>query len=97
MTRARPARAHLKGAGVLLLALAAASQSAQAQTPAEFYAGKSLSVNIGFSAGGGFDLYARTVTRHMGRHIPGHPKIVARQMPGAGSFRAAQHMYAAAP
>ena len=84
----------------ILLSLAAATISASAasaQTTADFYAGKTISVNIGFSAGGGFDLYARTVTRHMARHIPGTPKIVARQMPGGGSFRAAQFMASAAP
>ncbi len=73
------------------------ASAANAQTTADFYAGKVISVNIGFSAGGGFDLYARTVTRHMARHIPGTPKVVARQMPGGGSFRAAQFMASAAP
>jgi len=100
MKRARSARRRMILAGALLLALAAGAgiaQTASAQTPAEFYAGKTLSVNIGFTAGGGFDLYARTVTRHMARHVPGQPKVVARQMPGGGSFRAAQHMFAAAP
>lgn len=70
---------------------------AAANPVADFYNGKSISLNIGFSTGGGFDLYARTVTRHMVRHIPGTPKIVARQMPGGGSFRAAQFMASAAP
>lgn len=100
MKRARSARRRMILAGALLLALAAGAgiaQTASAQTPAEFYAGKTLSVNIGFTAGGGFDLYARTVTRHIARHVPGQPKVVARQMPGGGSFRAAQHMFAAAP
>lgn len=100
MKRARSARRRMILAGAPLLALVAGAGTADqtwAQTPAEFYAGKTLSVNIGFTAGGGFDLYARTVTRHMARHVPGQPKVVARQMPGGGSFRAAQHMFAAAP
>lgn len=85
-----------------LLALSAAMSacapvSADADAVSDFYSGKTISVNIGFSAGGGFDLYARTVTRHMIRHIPGAPKVVARQMPGGGSFRAAQYMATAAP
>lgn len=83
-----------------LISLAAGlafSTTAGAQSVADFYNGKSVSVNIGFSAGGGFDLYARTVTRHMMRHIPGAPKVIARQMPGGGSFRAAQFMATAAP
>jgi hypothetical protein len=82
----------------LAATLAIMGASAAAADPvAEFYNGKSISVNIGFSAGGGFDLYARTVTRHMARHVPGSPKVVARQMPGGGSFRAAQFMANAAP
>ncbi len=84
----------------IVLSLAAATISAgaaNAQTTADFYAGKTIIVNIGFSAGGGFDLYARTVTRFMARHIPGTPKVIARQMPGGGSFRAAQFMASAAP
>ena len=77
--------------------LAAPCAPALADPVSDFYAGKTISVNIGFSAGGGFDLYARTVTRHMMRHVPGAPKVVARQMPGGGSFRAAQFMASAAP
>ena len=84
----------------LLISLAAGlafSTTAGAQSVVDFYNGKTISVNIGFSAGGGFDLYARTVTRHMMRHVPGAPKIIARQMPGGGSFRVAQFMATAAP
>lgn len=80
--------------GALALGLGGA---AKADPVADFYAGKQISVNIGFSAGGGFDTYARAVSRHIGRHIPGNPTLVPRQMPGGGSFRAAQFMYAAAP
>lgn len=85
-----------------LLALSAAIAAcaptrAGADAVSDFYSGKTISVNIGFSAGGGFDLYARTVTRHMIKHVPGAPKVVARQMPGGGSFRAAQFMATAAP
>ena len=88
----------LMGAGILAAGLVAVFCAPAAADPAaDFYAGKTISVNIGFSAGGGFDLYARTVTRHMMRHMPGAPKVVARQMPGGGSFRAAQFMATAAP
>lgn len=69
---------------------------AAADPVADFYRGKIITLNIGFSAGGGFDIYARTVARFMSRHIPGEPQIVPQQMPGAGSFRAAQYMAAAA-
>jgi len=70
---------------------------ASADPVADFYRGKVVNVNIGFSAGGGFDLYARTVARYLSRYIPGHPTIIPRQMPGAGSVRAAQYLYAVAP
>ncbi|MBX9759959.1 MAG: hypothetical protein K2Y29_14370 [Beijerinckiaceae bacterium] len=84
-------------AGAICIVFAGVDAARAADPVSDFYAGKTISVNIGFSAGGGFDLYARTVTRHMMRHVPGAPKVVARQMPGAGSFRAAQFMATAAP
>ncbi len=68
-----------------------------AQTAAEFYRGKTVSLYIGFSAGGGYDLYARVIARHMGKHIPGHPQVVPRNMEGAGSLRAANFIFQAAP
>jgi tripartite-type tricarboxylate transporter receptor subunit TctC len=52
---------------------------------------------IGFSAGGGYDLYARHLARHMSKHIPGNPTIVPQNMAGAGSLRAANFVYSAAP
>jgi tripartite-type tricarboxylate transporter receptor subunit TctC len=82
---------------VILSALLTVSGRAAADPVADFYHGKIITLNIGFSAGGGFDVYARTVARFMSRHIPGRPQIVPQQMPGAGSFRAAQYMAAAAP
>jgi tripartite-type tricarboxylate transporter receptor subunit TctC len=74
-----------------------AGQTARAQTVEEFYHGKSVSILIGFSAGGGYDLYARHLARHMGKHIPGGPTIVPQNMAGAGSLRAANFLYTAAP
>jgi tripartite-type tricarboxylate transporter receptor subunit TctC len=58
-----------------------------------FYAGKTVQMVIGFGAGGGYDAWARTVGRHMGRHLPGNPTLVPQNMPGAGSFVAANHLY----
>jgi tripartite-type tricarboxylate transporter receptor subunit TctC len=52
---------------------------------------------LGFAPGGGYDLYGRLVARHMGKHIPGNPQIVPQNMPGAGSMRAAQHLFSLAP
>ncbi len=68
-----------------------------AQTVEEFYTGKTITLSIGFTPGGGYDLYGRLVARHLGKHIPGKPSIVAQNMPGAGSMRAAQHLYSIAP
>ena len=56
---------------------------AQAQSVADFYRGKSIELLIGGAVGGGFDLAGRTVANHIGRHIPGNPGIVVRNMPGA--------------
>jgi tripartite-type tricarboxylate transporter receptor subunit TctC len=69
----------------LLLGAAALSglSSAQAQTP-DFYTGKTIDLVIGYSAGGGYDAYARLIARHLGNHLPGKPTIVPRNMPGGG-------------
>ena len=77
--------------------LALLTASAQAQSVEEFYKGKTVNLAIGFSAGGGFDLYARHLARYMGKHIPGNPIIVPQNMAGAGSLRVANFLYTAAP
>ena len=64
---------------------------------AKFYKGKRITMWIGYSAGGGYDRYARTLSRHMGRHIPGSPKFVAKNKPGAGSMILANDMYSIMP
>jgi tripartite-type tricarboxylate transporter receptor subunit TctC len=81
------------------LALAAiwAFSAARAQSPAEFYQGKSIDLTIGYSAGGGYDVYARLLARHLGRHIPGNPMIVPKNMPGAGSLVLGNWLYNVAP
>lgn len=76
-----------------LLALGGLASHAQAQTPAEFYKDKTVSIVIGFPPGGGFDANGRTLARHIGRHIPGNPTVVASNMPGAGSMVAANHTF----
>ena len=58
-----------------------------------FYKGKTMRIVVGFAAGGGFDTYARVISRHMGRHIPGNPTIIVENMAGAGSLIAANHVY----
>ncbi len=69
---------------------------AAAQAGADF-SGKSLNMIIGFGPGGGYDLWGRTVARHIGKHLPGKPNVVPQNMPGAGSFNAANHIYSVAP
>ncbi len=54
-------------------------------------------MQIGYSVGGGYDLYARLLARHLGRHIPGNPTVVPKNMEGAGSLRLANYLYSAAP
>jgi len=79
-----------------LLALsfaAAAGLSAQAQTAGEFYAGKTITLYAGFPPGGGVDSEMRMVAQHLGRHIPGAPTIVAKNMPGAGGITLANTLY----
>lgn len=62
----------------------------------DFYKGRTIRIVVGFSAGGGFDTYARAIARHMGKHIPGQPSIIVENMTGAGSLIAANHVYKAA-
>ena len=64
---------------------------------AESYAGKTVELIVGAPPGGGYDIYARAVARHLGRHIPGEPTIVVKNMPGAGSAKAAQYIATIAP
>jgi tripartite-type tricarboxylate transporter receptor subunit TctC len=77
--------------------LIATTLPGRAQSVEEFYKGKNVTLAIGFSAGGGYDLYARHLARHMGKHIPGRPTIVPQNMAGGGSLRAANFIYSVAP
>jgi tripartite-type tricarboxylate transporter receptor subunit TctC len=78
------------------LALGSAS-AAKAQSAEDFFRGKTITIYIGFSAGGTYDLFGRLVQRHLGKHIPGNPTVIAQNMPGAGSFIAANWLYRVAP
>lgn len=81
-----------------VLATLAAPQPLRAQAPvADFYRGKTVNLIVGYSAGGGYDTYARILARHMAKHIPGNPAIVVQNAPGAGSMRAANTIYNVAP
>jgi tripartite-type tricarboxylate transporter receptor subunit TctC len=63
----------------------------------DFYKGKTITFVVGFSTGGGYDGYARLLARHLPSHIPGNPTIIVQNMDGAGSMRAANHVYNVAP
>jgi tripartite-type tricarboxylate transporter receptor subunit TctC len=76
---------------VFFLLLGGAGTGALAQ--ADFYEGKTVRVIVGLAAGGGYDAYARTIARHLGKHIAGNPAIVVENMTGAGSIIAANHLY----
>jgi len=76
-----------------IFALIASSSTA----PAQPFAGKTVTMIVGFGPGGGYDLWGRTVGRHIGKHLPGNPGVVPQNMPGAGSYVAASHIYNAAP
>ena len=73
-----------------------ASQAA-AQTPEEFYKGKSIDLVIGYPPGGSNDTWGRILARHLGRHIPGKPNIVPKNVPGAGSFLAVNQVFNISP
>jgi tripartite-type tricarboxylate transporter receptor subunit TctC len=81
-------------AGALLLA---APNAFAADDAASFYKGRTVTIDIGYSTGGGYDLYARVLARHLGDHIPGKPSVVPQNMPGAGSLKVVNYLANVAP
>jgi tripartite-type tricarboxylate transporter receptor subunit TctC len=79
----------------LLVALGATPSSAQPVEQA--FAGRTITIYVGYTAGGSYDLYGRLISRHLGQHLPGHPTVVVQNMPGAGSLKAANYLYEVAP
>ena len=75
----------------------ASAPAALAQSVEEFYKGKTITLYIGYSPGGGYDGYARLVSRHLGKHIPGNPDIVPKNRPGAGSLLLTNELYNTLP
>src|SRR2546423_15395654 len=69
------------------------SNSAAAQGAADFYRGKQITLMVGSSSGGGYDAIARTVARHLGRHVPGNPGIIVQNTPGGGSIVMSNRIY----
>jgi len=70
---------------------------APSQANAQFYGGKTIAVVVPSGASGGYDVYARLLARHMGRHIPGKPNFVVQNMPGSAGVRAAEFLFNVAP
>jgi tripartite-type tricarboxylate transporter receptor subunit TctC len=87
----------LTRAAAAILLLVAVPPMARADAVADFYRGRTISLVVGYGPGGGYDLCARLLARHLGRYIPGNPTIVVQNMPGAGSLRAANYLFAVAP
>lgn len=90
---------HRKIVGWLSMSLFAGSMGSVPfpSIAADFYAGKQLRLIVGADAGGAFDLYARALSRHLGKHIPGNPIVIVQNMPGAASIKATNYIYNVAP
>src|ERR1700757_4747892 len=80
---------------IAIAAIAWAGAPAAAQ-PVDF-SGKTITIYVGYTAGGSYDLYGRLISRHLGQHLAGRPTVVVQNMPGAGSLKAANYLYEVAP
>src|SRR5882672_4092870 len=80
-----------------IIAMAVIPLGAAADEIADFYARKTVTISVGSSAGGNYDLYARLLSRHIGNHIPGKPTVIVQNVPGAGSRRVANVLYNVGP
>src|SRR3954451_8192807 len=87
---------HFTTAGLFGAAVILAATCAEAQSVAEFYRGKTVNILIGVGVGGEYDLQARLVARHIGKHIPGNPLVVPQNMIGAGGIKMANYLYSQA-
>src|SRR3954462_13690717 len=84
-------------AALVVAVLAVAATATRAQDVAEFYKRNRINLIVSYGPGGGYDIYARVLARHMSKHIPGNPPIVVQNMPGAGSLRGTNFIYNVAP
>lgn len=87
----------LKSVFIALAIAALGTLPAAADDVANFYSGKRITIVVGYGTGGAYDLYARLLSRYMGRYLPGNPTFVVENMPGAGSLRAVNYLYSVAP
>jgi tripartite-type tricarboxylate transporter receptor subunit TctC len=79
------------------LAAAVVLASARPAAAAEFFAGKTVIIHVPVAPGGGYDIYARLVARHIRKHLPGQPTVIVKNMPGAGGIILAGHLFTTAP
>jgi tripartite-type tricarboxylate transporter receptor subunit TctC len=82
---------------ILGLVVLLTGSRAQADSVADFYRGKQVTMVIGYGPGGGYDIYGRMMAKYIGKHIPGNPTVIVQNMPGAGSMRATNYLYEVAP
>ena len=82
---------------VAMASLASTIDPVCAQSPAEFYKGKTIQFGVGYPPGGGFDVYSRALAQFMGRHIPGNPNVIVSNMPGASSLSYVRYLHDIAP
>ena len=87
----------IRAAGFAIFATMLCAATASAQTPEAFYKGKSIDLIIGYPPAGSNDVYARALARHIGKHIPGKPNVIPRNMPGAGSLLAVNQVFNISP
>ena len=91
-------RATFTTTGALTLLMATTPlQPSHADAAADFYRGKTVTVQIGYAPGGGYDVYARQLARFYGRFLPGEPTVTTQNIPGAGSLKLANAIYSVAP
>ena len=85
------------GAGIATVLVAGMGAPAAAQTPEEFYKGKTVTVMLGHPPGGSYHMYATLAVNHLKKHIPGNPNVIIEHRPGGGGVRAARHFYTNTP
>jgi tripartite-type tricarboxylate transporter receptor subunit TctC len=97
VSKSGPAHLFASAAAILVLFAACCAAAPAWAQAGPTLAGKNVQMLIGFGPGGGYDLWGRVVARHIGQHLPGNPTVVPQNMPGAGSFVAANNIYNLAP
>lgn len=91
-----PLRTMALGAATLACVVAT-SQPVNADAVADFYKHNTVTIVVGYGAGGGADTFGRLLARHFGKHLPSSPTVIVQNMPGAGGFKAVNHVYNTAP